>query len=214
MAKQAKAIVLISGGIDSVVAAALALEQGLDVVALHYSTATAADNRAEKKTKMLVQHIATRFKKKIKLIVVPYGAVLQEIAGNCQRRLNCVLCKRMMMRIAVKIALREGADCLIMGDSLGQVASQTLSNLNAEHNAAKIAIIKPLLGMDKLEIERISRKFGTFELSIMPAACCGIPDKPATAAKAGEAEAEEEKIAAEEIAGKAAASAETVVVEP
>ena len=178
-----KVIALVSGGIDSAAAISLALEQGLEVVALHYSTVPFSDERAEEKTIALIGHLNKRFGKRTRLLVVPFGNALKEIAKNCDRKFNCVLCRRMMLRIAEKIALEEKAGALLSGESLGQVASQTLPNLNAEAGCISLPVIRPLLGMDKLEIEAIAKEFGTMEISTMPSSCCSIPEKPSTAAK-------------------------------
>ena len=190
----AKVIALVSGGIDSAAAISLALEQGMEVVALHYSTQPFADEKAEQKTIALVKHLRKRFGKKIRLIVVPFGKTLAAIAKNCDRKFNCVLCRRMMLRIGQKIAEEEKASALLSGESLGQVASQTLTNLNAEAGCISIPVIRPLLGMDKLEIEAIAKKFETFEISTQASACCSIPDKPSTAAKRNIIEGEEKKL--------------------
>ncbi|MFA4854991.1 MAG: asparagine synthase-related protein [archaeon] len=192
--KSLKVVALLSGGIDSAAAVGLALEQGLDVVALHYCTVPFADERSEKKARDVAEHLEKRFGRKIKLVIVPFGKVLAEIAKNCERKFNCVLCRRMMLRIAEKLAKEEGASALLSGESLGQVASQTLPNLSAEAGAAKIPIIRPLLGMDKLEIEAIAKRMGTFEISILPSSCCSIPEKPSTAAKKAVIEEFEKKL--------------------
>lgn len=189
-----KVIALVSGGIDSAVATALALQQGIDVVMLHFSTVPLGNTKGAEKTEMLARHLGKKFGRKIKVCVVPHGNALFEIAKKCDRKYGCVLCRRMMLRIATKLAEKEKANALLTGESLGQVASQTLHNLNAEHFAAKIPIIQPLLGMDKLEIERLAKEFGTFETSILPSACCSIPVKPATKASEKIAEEEEKKL--------------------
>jgi len=178
-----KVIALVSGGIDSAAATSLALKQGLEVVALHYSTQPFADERAERKAVDLIKHLQERFGREIRFLVVPFGPVLKEIAENCNRKFNCVLCRRMMLRIAERIALDEKASALLSGESLGQVASQTLTNLNAEAGCISLPVIQPLLGLDKIEIEAIAREFETMEISTMPSACCSIPEKPATSAK-------------------------------
>lgn len=194
-----KVITLVSGGIDSAAAISLALEQGMEVISLHFSTQPFADEKAEEKTIELVAHLQKRFGKKIRLFVIPFGKVLGEIAKNCDRKFNCVLCRRMMFRIAEKVAREEKADALLTGESLGQVASQTLKNLNAEFGSSKIPIMRPLLGMDKLEIEAIAKRFETFEISTMPSSCCSIPEKPSTSAKKKQIEEEEKKLHIQDI---------------
>ncbi len=189
----AKVIVLLSGGIDSAAAISLALEQGMEVVALHCST-VALDKTAEQKTISLVRHLEQKFGKKIKLAVVPFFPILNAIVENCDRKFACVLCKRMMSRLGERLAAEENANALLKGDSLGQVASQTLSNLNAEAGCISIPVIRPLLGMDKLEIEAIAKKFETFKISTQPSSCCSIPDKPSTAAKRAFIELKEKKL--------------------
>jgi thiamine biosynthesis protein ThiI len=189
-----KVIALVSGGIDSAVATALALEGGMRVCILHFDTTPLGNTRGREKTLLLARRLGKRFGKKIKVCVVPHGETLFAIAKKCNRKYSCVLCRRMMLRIAEGVAKNENALALLTGESLGQVASQTLGNLNAEHSAATIPVVRPLLGMDKLEIERLAKHFGTFETSILPSACCSIPAKPATRASLAAVEKEEKKL--------------------
>lgn len=192
-------LALVSGGIDSAAAISLALEKDMEVIALHYSTMPFSDERAEQKTRHLVKHLDKKLGKKIKLIIIPFGKTLAAIAKNCERKFNCVLCRRMMLRIAQKTAKEEGAKALLSGESLGQVASQTLSNLNAESGTITMPVIRPLLGMDKLEIEKIAKEFGTFEISTMPSSCCSIPNKPSTSAKREMMEEQEKSLEIEKL---------------
>ncbi len=199
MVEKTRAIALISGGMDSAVAAALALEQGMQVVFLHFDTAPSGNTRGKEKTLKLAKQLGAKFRKKVKVIVAPYSPVLFEIAKKCERKYCCVLCRRMMLRVAERIAERQGAKALLTGESIGQVASQTLYNLNAEHSAAGIPVIRPLLGMDKLQIEQLAKRFATFETSILPSACCCIPAKPATRASREIVGLEEKKLGVERL---------------
>ena len=198
-----RVMALVSGGIDSAAAISLALEQGMEVTALHYSTKPFSDERAEKKTRELVKHLEKRFGKKIPLIIVPFGKTLEAIAKNCNRKYGCVLCRRMMLRTAEKTAAEKGAKALLSGESLGQVASQTLSNLNAEAGCIAMPVIRPLLGMDKLEIEKIAKEHRTFEISTMPSSCCGMPNKPSTSAKRQAMEEQEKNLDIEKLVQQA-----------
>ena len=97
---------------------------------------------------------------------------------------TCIFCKRMLLRYAEKIAEKQEADAIVMGDSLGQVASQTLHNINVINSAVKIPIIRPLIGYDKEDIVKIAKEIGTYDLSILPSdPCKEVPNKPATQAK-------------------------------
>lgn len=176
-----KVLSLISGGIDSPVAAALALEQGTIVVFLHFQLYPYSHWQVENNTKEIVKALSKRFNRKLKLILVPFGKIGEDLIKGKQRKYQCILCRRMMLRAASEIGKRENAAAILTGESLGQVASQTLSNITAEQNAASLPVVRPLLGMDKLEIERLAKQFGTYNISIRPGGCCRLsPAKPAT----------------------------------
>jgi len=122
---------------------------------------------------------------KLKVYVVPHGDDLTDILRNCPRNLTCVLCRRMMYRLAEKIAQLEGADAIVTGEIIGEHASQTLVNLRVGTQAlCDVSILRPLLGMNKREVEDLARKIGTFDTSTKPASCCtGPPRKPRTRAR-------------------------------
>ena len=205
-----KVIALISGGIDSPVATALALQNGAEIVCAHFSNAPYSSEKTEEKVFEILRHLAQKYGKKIKLYIIPHGANLTEISRKCERKFTCVLCRRMMFRIASRIAEREKADALLTGESLGQVASQTLSNISAEFSASTKPILRPLLGMDKLEIERLAKGIGTFTASTKPAGCCEItPERPATKAGRRQIEEEEEKLDIEKLARESLKNAKT-----
>lgn len=186
---------LISGGIDSAVSTGVALEKGCEVIAVHFYASPFADEQSKEKSKKILRILGEKFGKRIKFIVVKHGEAQKEIADKCDRKYTCVLCRRQMLRTASEIAKKEGCDALITGESLGQVASQTLPNLSAEHNAASIVVLRPLLGLDKAEIEQTARRYGTFESSIEPGGCCLlVPEKPVTKALKEKVEEEERKL--------------------
>ena len=204
--KKAKIVALLSGGIDSPVATALALQKGLEVIAVHFQNYPFSDRKGEEKAIAIAQILAKKFHKKIKFFLVPHGETHKAILQKCEIRYSCVLCKRFMLRIAGKIAGQEKAQALLMGDSLGQVASQTLHNLLAEKSAVAVPVVRPLLGLDKIEIEKLARQFGTFEKSIEPGLCCSaVPEKPATRARIEAIKENEEKLNANEIVQNALA---------
>jgi len=206
-------LILISGGIDSPVAGALALQAKHLLTAVHFHNAPFTDEKSRQKAIEAVQILSKKFKKNINLYIINHGKSLVEIAKNCDRKLNCVLCRRMMLRVSEKIAELENCKALLTGESLAQVASQTLWNLQAEHSATRLQIVRPLLGLDKLEIERLGREFGTFNASIKPAMCCSIvPSQPSTHARLEQVESEEKKINLQEIVQNALNSKELVEI--
>ena len=190
-----KLVSLISGGIDSPVATYLMMKKGADIVGIYFDNRPFCDEKSLEKTTKLVEKLEKRFNKKIKMYSVPHGNNLSVFAESCRKNLECVLCKRMMLRIGERIAETEKADALVTGESLGQVASQTLENIYVENNAVRIHVLRPLIGFDKIEIEKIAKETGLYEISIMPASPCSIvPKKPATMAKLKNVLNEEEKI--------------------
>ena len=121
-----------------------------------------------------------------KLYVVSHAPDLQEILVKCPVKLACILSRRIMFRVAEQIAIREGCDAIVTGDALGQKASQTLQNIVAADSVLeRVPLLRPLVGMNKLQIEQCARKIGTYPISIRPGvATCGVPtDNPSTSAK-------------------------------
>ena len=175
-----KLICLLSSGIDSPVAAYLMLRRGVDVTFLHVNTSPAGDNISIEKTKQLMQQIANKLKKTLTLRVIPHLLDSTLSQTKIEKRYTCLLCKRFMYRIAEYVAMDIGADGLLTGENLGQVASQTLDNLLAEEQVVTKPVIRPLIGMDKNEIISIAKELGTFEISILPEPPCPIlPTNPA-----------------------------------
>ncbi len=176
-------LALLSGGIDSPVAAHLISSRGAEVLLLHMDNRPYCDDRSLEK----VNTIATRLRdvsgQGMPLYVAPHGENQSDISRLCDRSYQCVLCKRIMLATAEKLAESLGAEGIIMGDSMGQVASQTLHNIKASSYGCRMPILRPLIGMDKLEIEAIAKEIGTYETSIGPEqSCLAVPSKPATMA--------------------------------
>lgn len=199
----AKLVCLISGGIDSPVAAYLMIRKGVEIVAVHMDNRPFTDDKNLNKALLHIRHLQKVTKSPIKTYVVPHGPNHITFARNCPRNLHCLFCRRMMFRIAERIAEREAAAGILTGESMGQVASQTIQNLAVVGEATKLPLIRPLIGMDKEEIIAIARSIGTFEISTLPGLCCTIvPKKPSTAAKLPEVLYAEEKVGIDDLVGK------------
>lgn len=185
-----KGLLLISGGIDSPIAGHLMRQQGMELVALHFSQEPLTDNTPEVKSRKLSKMIDCE-----KFIVINVGKQLAELVKKCQHRLYYVLQRRLMLRIAEKIAKKEGCEYLITGDNLGQVGSQTLSNMINITKSIKIPILRPLLTNDKNETIAIARKIGTLSTSEGPEMCSILgPKHPATSSDLEFVEKEENNI--------------------
>ncbi len=191
-----KVVALLSGGIDSAVAIYLMMKQGVNTVAINMDNRPFTDEKQTNKAVKLVEQLSKIFNKRIKMYVVPFGETIQpQITKNCNSHLQCVLCRRMMFRISERIAEKENTDAILTGESLGQVASQTLRNIKVEEQAVDLPIIRPLIGLDKVEIIDIAKKIGTYDISIAPGLCCTIaPNKPATHANLSDIQIQEEKM--------------------
>lgn len=181
LGSQGKAVALISGGIDSPVAAWMMMKRGLDITALFLDPRPLVDYRTIERTRNAVKKLALWKGDAIKTYFAPYGDVLIQLLKADDSHLGCVLCKRMIYRVGTEVAMLEGAKALITGESLGQVASQTADNLAAITRASDMPVFRPLIGFDKMEIISLAKKIGTYEVSIAPANCClGPPRYPAT----------------------------------
>ncbi|MBU4300562.1 MAG: hypothetical protein ABIF85_06595 [Nanoarchaeota archaeon] len=183
MKKTAKAIALISGGIDSVVAAYLVQREGVEIIPVYCDNSSFSGETTKKRALDVIARIASFSKKPLKVYLVPNGETQIAILKNTPRKMTCVFCRRMMLRIAERIAIMECAKGVITGEAMGQKASQTLSNMQVTTETIRLPVLRPLLGLDKIEIEKIAKDIGTFALSIQPAVCCTItPEKPSTSA--------------------------------
>ncbi len=181
---QGKVVVLLSSGIDSPVAAYLMMKRGCEVIALHCNNdpfsgpkVTELFNRLVDQLNIYAQGVP------IKKRVIDYGQYLQAAKNNAPEKMTCVLCKSGMYHIAEKLAQKLGADAIVDGSSVGQVASQTLSNILATRYGVDMPILSPLIGLDKEEITEIAKDIGTFEISkIDDGGCSAVPKYPETKA--------------------------------
>ncbi len=176
-----RGILLLSGGIDSPVAGYLLGRQGVDLVAVHFDAALSDRPSESDKVLKLMGQMDHALDTNMTKMVVRHGEVLNTLAEKCGSSLTCVLCRRVMLRVASKFADSMDASFIVTGESLGQVASQTLMNIFVEEEAASVPVLRPLIGMDKVEIERIAKEIGTYEISVSTGSCCEYaPDRPST----------------------------------
>jgi thiamine biosynthesis protein ThiI len=179
-----RVVALLSGGIDSPVAAHRIMKRGCTVTLAHFHAFPLQDRTTIDKARELAR-ILTRFQFRTRLLLVPFAPVQQTIVARCPAPLRVVLYRRFMVRIAEALAGRARAKALVTGESLGQVASQTLDNMAVIDEAATGPVLRPLVGMDKEEITAEARRIGTFDVSTLPDQdCCQlyVPKSPAVAA--------------------------------
>lgn len=209
-----RAAVLISGGIDSPVAAYMMAKRGVELVAVHFASPPFTTELAEKKVMELLKRVA-KYSGAITTYVVPFTEIQQEIRKNCPEEYFTIIMRRYMMKISEILAEHQNCSALITGESLGQVASQTMYALACTDAATSLPVFRPCIGMDKDEIIRISRKIDTFETSILPYEdCCTVftPKHPKTRAKLVDVEAAESSMKSIELIKKAVENARRSVV--
>lgn len=186
---------LISSGIDSPVATYLFLKKSKEITLIHADGRPFTDDREINNFLSLGRKLKNLSNIKLKLYLIPHGKNLKIYQNNCNKKFTCVFCKRMLLRYAENITIEENANAIIMGDSLGQVASQTLYNIKIIDQAVKTPILRPLIGLDKEEIIKIAKKIDTYKTSILPKnECSAVPIKPSTKAKLEKILFEEQKI--------------------
>ena len=196
-----RVVALISGGIDSPVAAYRLMQRGCRMIFVHFHSVPYQDRTSQEKVRRLVQRL-TRHQFTSRLYLVPFGEIQRQIVATVARPLRVVLYRRMMLRISETIARKDKAKALVTGESLGQVASQTLDNMAVIQQATRLPILRPLVGMDKQEIIDQARRIGTFEISSIPDQdCCQlfVPAHPATKAHFAAVEEDEAKLATAEL---------------
>ena len=177
-----KVLVLLSGGIDSPVAAYLAMKRGTRAQFVHFHSAPYTSPASVRKVEEIVRLLG-RFQGGSRLWLVPFAECQREIVSRCPEQLRVVLYRRMMLRVAARIARRVRSLALVTGESLNQVASQTLENMAAIDRVAHMTVLRPLVGLDKQEIIALAERVGTYETSIVPHQdCCSFlqPRYPAT----------------------------------
>ncbi len=190
-----KALLMLSGGIDSPVAGYMMAKRGLVVDCIHYVSPPYTSERARMKVEKLCEEM-TEFCGDIMFYCVPFTEIQEVLRDNCPEEYFTVLMRRMMIKIADKICARDGYGAIITGESLAQVASQTLPAIYCTDAAAEYPVFRPVIGMDKIEITDIARKIGTFETSILPYEdCCTVfsPKHPRTKPKYDEVLAAEKR---------------------
>ena len=193
---QSKVAVMLSGGIDSPVAAYRIMKRGASIIGVHCHSYPFTTRASIDKVKELASVLA-QYGGPFKLYLVPLADAQKAVVQNTEPRYRILLYRRMMVRIAQEIARREGAGALVTGESLGQVASQTVENIAVTDAVATMPILRPLIGYDKEEIISEARKIGTYEISVLPHDdCCTLfmPKDPATRARMSDVEVEERKI--------------------
>jgi thiamine biosynthesis protein ThiI len=171
------------------------MQRGCRVIFVHFHSAPYQDKTSQEKVRELVT-ILTRYQFRSRLHLVTFGEIQRQIVASVARPLRVILYRRMMLRIAEAIARKEKAKGLVTGESLGQVASQTLENMAVIQQASRLPILRPLVGMDKQEIIDQARRIGTFDISSIPDQdCCQlfVPKHPATKARFIDLEDDESK---------------------
>src|ERR1043166_5134893 len=177
------------------------MQRGCRVIFVHFHSAPYLDKTSQEKVRQLVTRL-TRHQYESRLYLIPFGEIQRQIVAAVNRPLRVVLYRRMMLRIAEAVAKKENAKALITGESLGQVASQTLENMSVIQQATVLPVLRPLVGMDKQEIIDQARRIGTFDISSIPDQdCCQlfVPKHPATKATLAEVEDAESRFETAEL---------------
>jgi tRNA uracil 4-sulfurtransferase len=200
-----RVVCLLSGGIDSPVAAWRMMRRGCRVVFVHFHSYPVLSRASQEKVRELAT-LLTRYQFSSRLLLVPFADVQQQVILTVPPPLRVVLYRRLMMRIAEQLAVRHRARALVTGEVVGQVASQTLENLDCINEVVGMPVLRPLIGMDKEEITEQAQRLGTFPISIIPDQdCCTLftPKHPATKARMRDIERAETGLPVEEMVGTA-----------
>lgn len=159
-------------------------EVGAEIILLHMDNSPYGDQRSLDNVKLLAERLRKATGQEMPLYSAKHGPTQEQINETCDVRYQCVMCKHVMQRVARDLCKRLDCVGIVMGDSLGQVASQTLLNIRAENTGLDFPVLRPLIGFDKLEIEEIAKKIGTYDISISPSVDCTlVPRGPVTNAE-------------------------------
>ncbi len=214
MGTAGKALLLLSGGIDSPVAGYQIMRRGVNCQAIHFASPPYTSQFAQDKVLQLA-HIVGQYEYGMRVHVVPFTEIQMAIHEKCEDGLGTVIMRRFMMRIADRMAKAQGCQAIITGESIGQVASQTMEALMCTELMTELPVFRPLIGMDKLEIIRIAERIGTYETSILPYEdCCTVftPRHPVTKPRADKVAQEEAKLDIDALVERAMQGITTQVV--
>ena len=203
-----RAVSLLSGGLDSPVSSYMVARRGVELEMVHFVSPPYTSQQALDKVLALAQ-ILTTYCGRLNVHVVPFTAVQEKIRTECPEEYFTLIMRRFMMRISERIARKTGAAALVTGESLGQVASQTIKALGVTEDVTRLPVLRPLIGTDKVEIIRMAHQIGTYDTSILPYEdCCTVftPRHPATrpdleAVREAEAALDVEALVEEALAG-------------
>ncbi|WP_455538873.1 tRNA uracil 4-sulfurtransferase ThiI [Terrisporobacter sp.] len=210
-----KAMSLLSGGIDSPVATWMVAKRGMEVEAIHFHTYPFTSEKSQEKVKDLAR-ILSKYVGKLRLHKVNILEIQKAIGLNCRDEEMTIISRRFMMQIAERVGKQRNCDALITGESIGQVASQTIQGLTCTNAAVSLPVFRPLIAMDKSEIIDIAKKIDTFETSIIPEEdCCSVfaPKKPVTKPRLERIEDSEKALDVEKLIEDAIANMEVEVIE-
>lgn len=211
-----KAGILISGGIDSPVAAYMMAKRGVELTGIHFASPPYTSERAEQKVISLLKKVS-EYAGHIPLYIVPFTRIQEEIGRACPEDLFTLIMRRFMMRIASRLAADNECGALITGESVGQVASQTIPAIACTDAVATLPVFRPVIGMDKDEIIALSRRIDTFDISIQPYEdCCTVftPRHPRTRPRLEQVEEAEQALPVEELVEEAVQGARRLRVYP
>ncbi len=209
-----RAALLLSGGIDSPVAGYMMAKRGVELCCVHFESFPYTSERAKEKV-LTLANIMTAYTGRLQVLIVPFTRIQEEIRRSCPEDLFTLVMRRFMMRIAERLAQSENCRCLVTGESLGQVASQTIEAMDVTGAVCSMPVFRPLIGLDKEEIVVLSRKIGTFETSILPYEdCCTVfsPKHPLTRPKRHQAEEAERGLDIGQLVEDALRSTEKITI--